>query len=432
MKRLSEFTRVQDRARIKDMVEREYARTGGLFRLAPTWVGRPGIIVPGRRIKLQSDYMSQDVAVNERWLASVTYADNGASNALCPPDHGLSYLVIDSSKIQLKDAIDVCGALLLGKGRAWNVLPKFFDNWHRIPNHLHPCDEHCAKGLKGKPESYYFPEELNMNRNAFPSSCFGVDPAFSDEQILSYLTQYLKGDNHLTDLGNTIGLEPGTGWFMPPCTLHAPGSLVTYELQVASDVTCIPESRVNDMAMPRDLVDRDIPVKIEKDGIVEVARYVLSMMRCRNSGNGRSFRSEYFRVPVRVRQGSEGEQKWVIYRTGMASEKANPDLYSAKKTIVNEGMTMELSERAAFGAIVLGGHGTVQVEGKEPLPLECASMYPDRDSLGGDEFFVAADAARSFRIACRSIERLSVYQHFASGSSPEAQTLKVPELRQFA
>ena len=209
MKRLTDLARVKDAARIRSMVEREYERTGGIFRLAPTWFGRPGIIVPGRRITLLADYVSQDVAVNERWLASVTYADNGVSNALCPPDHGLSYLVIDSSKIQLKDAVDVCGELLLGRGRSWDVLPKFFDNWHLIPNHLHPCGTHCAKGLKGKPESYYFPEELNMNRNAFPFSCFGVDPAFSDDQILSFLMQYMKGDNHLTDLGNTVSLEPG-------------------------------------------------------------------------------------------------------------------------------------------------------------------------------------------------------------------------------
>ena len=202
---------------------------------------------------------------------------------------------------------------------------------------------------------------------------------------------------------------------------------MTYELQVASDVTCIPESRVNDMAMPRDLVDRDIPVKIEKDGMEKVAQYILSMIRCRNSGNGKNFRSEYFRAPVLSREEREGAQKWVTYRTGMASEKENPDLCSAKKTTVNDGMTMELSENAAFGAIVLSGHGTVQVDGREALPVENVSMYPDRDSLGGDEFFVAPAAARSFRISCRSMERMAVYQHFASGSNPETRTLRVPE-----
>lgn len=432
MGKISELRRVSDPARITELIERECERTGGVFRLAPTWVGRPGIIIPGRRIKLLNDYMSKDVAVNERWLASVTYADNGAFNSVCPPDHGLSYLVIDGSRVQLKDALAACGDLLLGPGKTWDVLPKFFDNWHRIPNHLHPCDTHCAKGLRGKPESYYFPEELNMGRNAFPLSCFGVDPFFTDEQILSALRHYLAGDNRLTDLGNMINLVPGTGWFMPPCTLHAPGSLVTYELQVASDVTCIPESRVNDMVMPLDLIDRDIPVKIDAEGLEAVAEYILSMIRCKCSGNDKSFRLEYFRSPVQARNDKEGSQKWIIYRTGMASARENPDLYSAKKTTVNTGMEMELSEQAAFGAIVLGGHGKIQVSGKDALNVESASMYPDTDTLGGDEFFVAAGAAKRVCVLCRSTEQMVLYQHFASGSNPETRTLHVPEFVPFS
>jgi hypothetical protein len=431
-KAISQLTRMTDPAKIRSLVEKEYERTGGVFRLAPTWVGRPGIVIPGRRIKLGDDYLSQDVAVNERWLASVTYADNGAYNRVCPPDHGLSYLVIGDSRVQLKQALEACGELLLGKGREWDVLPKFFDNWHRIPNHLHPCGEHCAPGLTGKPESYYFPEELNMNRNAFPSSPFGVDPTFSDEQVLSYLRQYFKGDNRLTDLGNTINLLPGTGWFMPPCTLHAPGSLVTYELQAASDVTCIPESRVNDMVMPSDLVDRDIPVKIDKQGMEAVCQYILSMLRCRNSGNTDNFRKEYFRPPVRVRRGEEGSQSFVIYRTGRSGSPESPDLYSAKKTVVAASCSLALQENTAFGAVVLSGHGTVRVPGLEPLPIESASMFPSRDSLGGDEFFVASDAARQLQLECASVEELHVYQHFASGSNPEARSLKIPEYRPFA
>ncbi len=431
MKSIPELTRISDPGRIRSMITEELERTGGIFRLAPTWVGRPGIVIPGRRIKLRDDYMSQEVAVNERWLASATYADNGAYNSVCPPDHGLSYLVIGDARIQLKEALQECGDLLLGKGREWDVLPKFFDNWHRIPNHIHPCQDHCTKGLTGKPESYYFPEELNMDRNASPASPFGVDPSYSDAQVMGYLMHYFKGDNRLTDISNTVNLIPGTGWFMPACTLHAPGSLVTYELQAASDITCIPESRVNDMVMPADLVDRDIPVKIATDGMEKVCRHILSMLRCRNSGNGENFRAQYFRPPVPLFSTEDGSQRWVIYRTGKRSEASNPDLYSAKKSMVASGRVLELQEKAAFGAIVLSGHGTVAVDGRKPLAVESASMFPTRDALGGDEFFVAAGAAAKFRLACASIESLHVYQHFASGSNPEARNIAVPEHRMF-
>ena len=153
---------------IRGAIEKEYDRTGGVYRLAPCWVGRPGIIVPGRRLKLVDDYMSNEVAVNERWLASTTFADNGDYNRACPADHGLSYVVLGDQKVLLRDALRVCGELLLGGNRTWDVLPKFFDNWGRIPFHLHPCDRHVRPGLRGKPESYHFPKELNVNQNAFP------------------------------------------------------------------------------------------------------------------------------------------------------------------------------------------------------------------------------------------------------------------------
>jgi hypothetical protein len=425
--RLSACTLVSDPRRVRELVEREHDRTGGIFRLAPAWVGRPQIVVPGRRLRLRDEYLSQDVAVNERWLASVTYADNGVYNRICPKDHGLSYLVIDGSRVLLRDAIAACGGLLLGKGRTWDVLPKFFDNWHRIPHHLHPCQDHCAPGLVGKPESYYFPEELNVDRNAFPATPMGVDPAYTDRQVMSHLRHYFKGDNRLTDLANTINLAAGTGWYMPPCTLHAPGSLVTYELQTASDVSCIPESRVNDTVMQPDLLDRDLPVKVAADGFEKVCDYILSMIRCPKAGNGDNFRREYFRPPVPVRGDAEASQAYVVYRTGRAGEPRNPDLYSAKKTVVAGGREARCAERAAFGVIVLAGTGEVKVAGKQGVRAASASLYPDRDTVLEDELFVAAGAASSFAVSVAGEESLRFCQHFASGSNPEAGSLAMPE-----
>lgn len=424
--KISSLPRIDTASEIRILIEKEIQRTGGIFRLAPAWVGRPGIIQPGRRIHLMRDYINQEVAINERWLASVTSADNGVYNRVCPQDHGLSYLVIGNARIQLKDAVAVAGDLLLD-GRSWDVLAKFFDNWHRIPHHMHPCDQHVRPGLKGKPESYHFPVELNMAKNAFPATPFGVDASYTDGQIMDYLRYYFKGDNRLTDLASTINLLPGTGWFMPPCTLHAPGSLVTYELQVASDVTCIPESRPNDMTMPPDLIDRDLPVTIARDGFEAVCEYMLAMIRCPNSGNGQNYRQEYFRPPVCVRQEQAGTQDFVIYRCGKTSEPANPDLYSAKRTQVQPGNSFSLYEQAAFGGIVLAGHGRIWVEGKEPVQVEAVAVYPDRDTLGGDEFFVSASAASSLQAACESLDCLTFHQHFASNSNPEATKLPVPE-----
>ena len=415
--------RLTKEADIRSAIEAEHERTGGVFRLAPCWVGRPGIIIPGRRIKLRDDYINRDLAVNERWLASVTYADNGVYNQMCPEDHGFSYIMCNDSRIQLRDALDVCGDLLLGPDRQWDVLPKFFDNWHRIPFHLHPCDDHVRPGPRGKPESYHFPVELNTNRNDFASTYIGVDPALSDAELLAALRVFSTGNNRLSSISAAVDLEPGTGWYMPACTLHAPGSLVTYELQVASDVSCIPESHVNSMPMPADLLDRDLPVKVDADGEEAVYEHILKMIRCANSGNTDAFRKQYYRPPITVRQDDGSRQDFVIYRCGRASEASNPDLYSAKHTVVPGKKTWQIQEAAAFGTIVLSGHGNISVPGKEPVEVETASLYYTRNEIGADEIFVSAQAAKNLTLECRSVERLSIYQHFASDSNPAAATL---------
>ena len=418
---------VTDPVNIKAIIEREFEKTGGIFRLKPTWVARPGIVQPGRRIKLKDEYISQNLAVNERWLASVTYADNGIYNDICPADHGYSYIMTDDGLVRLADAVRECRELMLGdKNREWDVLPKFFDNWHRIPFHMHPCQDHVREGLKGKPESYHFPLELNMNRNASPATPAGVDPCYSDEQIRRYLAAYFDGDNHLTDLGNTINLIPGTGYFMPPCTLHAPGSLVTYELQAASDVTCIPESRVNDMPMPPDLIDRDLKYTIEKDGMEKVTEEMLGMVKCKNAGNRENFRKEYFRPQIKITDGDGLKQSYVIYRCGKASDDFNPDIYSSKRTEISAHSTVSVKENAAFGAIVLRGYGKISA-GKSALDIENAAMFETRDDAFADEFFVAAAAASQFKVECSGNEPLAFYQHFASGSNPDTSTVKVPE-----
>jgi hypothetical protein len=183
--------------------------------------------------------------------------------------------------------------------------------------------------------------------------------------------------------------------------------------------------------MPPDLIDRDLPVTIAHDGFEAVCQHMLSMIRCRNAGNAQNFRQQYFRPPVTLRDEEAGEQSYVIYRCGRASELPSPDLYSAKKTTVRAGRVLEVSEKAAFGAVVLAGHGSIWVEGKTPLQIEAVSMFSTRDEIGGDEFFVAAPAAGKIRVRCASLENLSVYQHFASGSNPETTRLAVPEYLAF-
>src|SRR6266403_395267 len=114
----------------KSLVETELARTGGLLRLAPTWVPR-SFLQPGLRIKLHPDdtyaYGASRGGIEERWFASTTEAANEGR----VPDEGLSYCVVGKERLTLRKAVAECGATLVGKTiwnkyKRWPVYSKFF------------------------------------------------------------------------------------------------------------------------------------------------------------------------------------------------------------------------------------------------------------------------------------------------------------------
>src|SRR5437763_611268 len=97
-------------AKVRELLD----STGGVIRLAPTWVPR-SFLMPGRRIKLAP----QDVyalgahrgGIDERWFSSTT----PAANENREPDEGLSYVVVNGKKaFTLVHAVGLEGASLIG------------------------------------------------------------------------------------------------------------------------------------------------------------------------------------------------------------------------------------------------------------------------------------------------------------------------------
>src|SRR6186997_2985343 len=92
-------------------VEAELEATGGLLRLAPTWVPR-SFLQPGLRIKLHPDdtyaYGLNRGGIDERWFASTTVTANEGRAA----DEGLSYCVVGKERFTLHQAVAECGATL--------------------------------------------------------------------------------------------------------------------------------------------------------------------------------------------------------------------------------------------------------------------------------------------------------------------------------
>src|SRR5262245_61807133 len=203
------------------LIKQALAAANGILRLAPTWVPR-SFLMPGRRLKLAAQDLyalgADRGGIDERWFASTT----PAANAGAPPDEGLSYVVHDGKRaFTLKDAIDREGPQLVGsaiweKYRRWPVYSKFFDNLGPIPHHMHQSNAQAALvGQQGKPESYYFPPQLNYTGNHFPYTFFGLEPGTTRKDIRRCLERWNEGDNGILDFSKAYRIKPGTGWLVP-------------------------------------------------------------------------------------------------------------------------------------------------------------------------------------------------------------------------
>ncbi|CAN5782519.1 hypothetical protein BH24BAC1_BH24BAC1_27960 [soil metagenome] len=363
-------------------------RGKGILRLAPTWVPR-SFCVPGRRIKLHPDdyYVlgGQRGGIDERWLSSTTPAKNGP---LTGENEGLSAIVFNDGtqeqRILLKDAIDELKGELIGdrlwnKYGSWPMYSKFFDNMGPLPHHVHHNDEEAKKiGQLGKPEAYYFPPQLNNHGGDFPYTFIGIAPGTTKEQIRECLQNFTKGDNKITNYSQAYRLEPGTGWDVPPGLLHAPGSMCTYEPQKASDVFAMYQSLVNEAIIPEELLWNGTPPDRigDYDQLLEVLDWELNVDP--NTMENR------FMAPKPVRPVAEMEaegyvENWVCYKSHD---------FSAKELTVNPGATVTIKDSAAYGLIMMQGHGTMGVWDIETPAL---IRY---GQLTNDEFFVSEKAAK--------------------------------------
>lgn len=363
-------------------LRRTFESGHGIFRLAPAWVPR-SFCIPGRRIKLHPDdyYALGGVrgGLDERWLGSTTPADNGP---LTGKNEGISHIVAsDGSLIPLSDAVSVLGAELIGERlwnefHAWPVYSKFFDNLGPLPHHIHHGDRDAARvGMRGKPESYYFPPQLNNHGGHFPYTFFGFEPGTTREQVRACLENFTKGDNKITNLAKAYRLEPGTGWDVPPGVLHAPGSLCTYEPQFASDVFAMWQSLVDDQVVSEELLWKNCPP--EERGNFD---YLISNMDWELNVDPEFVAHRFMRPVESLRQPEGAVDRWVTWRSPAVS---------SKELTVLPGADTVVRDDAAYGLIMMQGHGTLN-----GLPLETPALirFGERTC---DEYFVSESAARN-------------------------------------
>jgi hypothetical protein len=280
----------------------------------------------------------------------------------------------------LRDAVaelgpEIIGEELMSRYGTWPMYSKFFDYEAPLFHHLHLSDEAAARvGRIGKPEAYYYPPQLNNHPGLGPYTYFGFDPDVTRGQVRERLLQYESGDNRITELSRAYRIELGTGWYTPPGVVHAPGSYLTYEPQWNSDVNSVYENIVLGEIYPYDFLVENCPEDKKRD-----VDYVLSLMDWEKNVDPH-YKKHYFRPPVPCKTPDEGcVEKWIAY--------GNPYI-AAKELSVAPGVTVTVHDPAAYGCIIIQGHGTFG-----PYDAEAAIMlrygFPS-----ADEYFVSEPAAR--------------------------------------
>ncbi|QDV14751.1 hypothetical protein CA51_46610 [Rosistilla oblonga] len=358
---------------------------GGLLRLTPTWVPR-SFLQPGRRIKLHpSDYYrfgADRGGIDERWFGSTTEAANEGRVW----HEGLSFCLHEGQKFLLKDAVAEAGDRLIGKDMfakydRWPVYSKFFDNMGPIPHHMHQSQEDAELvGQEGKPESYYFPPQLNNVDNNFAYTFMGLEPGTTKDQVRKCLENWNEGDNGILDLSRAHRLKRGTGWLIPPGVLHAPGSLCTYEPQWGSDVFGMFQSIVEGRYVPWSLLVKDMPEDKHQD-----LDFIIGQLDWEKNVDTHFKESNYLEPIVDTDRSGDGyEDLWIVY--GRVDGK---QLFSAKELTIQPGKKCTLQEPGASSWITMQGKGKM---GSLNLQTPASIRFGENTE---DEIFISYEAANA-------------------------------------
>jgi hypothetical protein len=385
----------------------------GILRLAPTWVPR-SFLMPGRRIKLAPKDVYAALGahrggIDERWFASTTPAANENRGE----DEGYSYVVQGNDRVfTLAEAVNLEGERIVGpaiwkKYKKWPVYSKFFDNLGPIPHHMHQNQAQAAKvGQEGKPESYYFPPQLNALGNNFPYTFFGLEPGTTKQDIRRCLENWNQGDNGILNFSKAYRLQPGTGWLVPPCVLHAPGSLVTYEPQWGSDVFAMYQSMVEGRAVPWSLLVKDMPTNKHQD-----LDFIVDQLDWAANVNP-SFKDSHYLEPI-VASGGNGAgyvDKWIVY-----GKVNGQQLFTAKELTVEPGARVTIKDTGAYGLVAVQGNGTIN-----KLALSTPAMI-NYGELTEDEYYVSYGAANSGVVFENTgVEPLVTLRYFGPDANPGA------------
>jgi hypothetical protein len=289
------------------------------------------------------------------------------------------------------------------------VYSKFFDNMGPIPHHMHQNAKQAKLlGLEGKPESYYFPPQHNNVGNNFPYTFMGFEPGTTKAQVRECIANWHKGDNKILSLSKAYKLEPGTGWLIDPCILHAPGSLCTYEPQWGSDVFGMYQNLVEGREVPWALLVKDMPKSKHQD-----VDFIVDQLDWEKNVDP-NFKDNHYLEPVVSVQGKGFVDKWIVY-----GKVDKFQYFTAKELTVEPGAECTITDKGAYGLICVQGSGTINGQ-----VLNSPKLIRFNE-LTEDEYFCTEDGAKkgvTFRNTSTT-EPLVCLRYFGPEVNPDAPAM---------
>ena len=336
--------------KIAKIIDKIIQDGNGIIKLRPAWVARD-FLPPGKRLGLKEE--EYDVGergfICERWLASVTKADNRVS----PEDEGLSYIETGSNEnITLKKAVETVPEIIMGREYSkthagLGRLVKIYDFNSRTHYHMHQMSKDAALvGRNSKDEAYYFLDDSDPGPH--PETFFGVHPYIVDQEKYDILLPHLvewKDDLILRHSRAYLNV-PGEGFFLLSGTLHAPGTALTLELQEDSDVFAMLQAFNAGRIISKDLLFKDVR-KEDREKYGE--QIILEQINWEACGDPYFYENHNLKnILVEETKQPGGREYWIYYNTSK---------FSGKKVIIDPRQSFTSKDNGVYNIFVWKGKG---------------------------------------------------------------------------
>ena len=182
-----------------------------------------------------------------------------------------------------------------------------------IPHHMHQSDEHAKLvGRAASPRPTTFRRSTTRSTTTFPTPSWASSRARRKTTCGGASRTGTRATTASCISRAPSGSSPARGWQIDPGILHAPGSLVTYEPQVNSDVFAMFQSEVEGRIIDWSLLTKD--VLPDKHTISTTSSACSTGTRTSTRSSRRAMRASEPVSPIAETEAEGYREQWVMLR----------------------------------------------------------------------------------------------------------------------